>query len=931
MGRKGGGMKQTTRLLGTLAIAGTGLFLLISLFKTNAMQQKTTPSQAPIKSTSAEVPEATKLRLQAAYGKLPLHFEANQGQAASQVEFLSRSSGYTLFLTSTEAVLALRRPQEETSAVSRELALPPEQPEMITTAVLRMQLVGASPSPVVRGLDKLPGKSNYFIGNDPTKWRTNVPNYAKVRYEAVYPGIDLIYYGNQRQLEYDFVVAPGADPDAIRLGFQGADKLSLGADGNLVLHTASGEVIQRVPLVYQEINGARQELSGRYVLTGKERVGFQVAKYDTSRPLVIDPVLVLNYSTYLGGYEKDAGGSIAVDATGNAYVAGFTNSNNFPTAPDPCGGVDPPCPFQATFSGGSFDDAFVTKLNAAGTDLVYSTYLGGSGGREEGHGIAVDDAGNAYVTGVTRSTDFPTTLGAFQTVLGGLDGLDDAFVTKLNADGSALLYSTYLGGSGGDFGTDIAVDDAGNAYVTGQTNFTAAGDFPTTPGAFQTVYGGGSDDAFVTKLNPAGTGVSDLVYSTYIGGSLNEVGFGIAVDAAGKAYVTGLTRSADDPDAPGTPGDEGFPTTTGAYQTVFGGTWDAFVTKLNGDGSALLYSTYLGGIEQDVGMSIAVEAGNAYVTGRTDSADDDSTPSVDEGFPITIGAFQSDLGGFRDAFVTKLNAAGTDLVYSTYLGGSLGGSVSPSFPNGTATDTGMGIVVDSVGNAYVIGFTQSTNFPTESAIQAAFGLGSNDAFVTKLNAAGSALVYSTYLGGNGGDSGRDIAVDADGDAYVTGVTGYPDSITTFPTTAWAFQPDNAFGLDAFVAKIGPLGPTPTVDIDIKPGSDPNSIYLCSNGVVPVAIFGTGDFDVNDINVEEVVAQNLELAGSGVAIRGRANYLYSIEDLDGDGIDDMIVHFEVETLSLTAESGEAILKGELMDGTLFEGRDSINIVQDGCPN
>ena len=656
-------------------------------------------------SAASAWPEASTVSSARTYGQLPLSFEANRGQTDGRVKFLARSRGQTLFLTPTEAVLVLTKID---ARVSRDKARfrkaeRARRDKVIRTAV-RMKLVGANPDPQLSGLEEQPGKVNYFIGNDPAKWRTNVPTYARVEYRDAYPGVNLVYYGNQRQLEYDFVVAAGADPGVIRLSFEGVDKLTLDGHGNLVFQAAAGRIIQRSPVVYQEIGGIRREIAGRYVLRGKTRVGFQVAAYDRTKPLVIDPVLI--YSTYLGGSGGgsdggEGGRGIAVDASGNAYVTGFTVSTDFPTTP---GTLQPA-------SGGGFFQAFITKLNPTGSALVYSTYLGGSGDNE-GRGVAGDAAGDAYVTGVISATDFPTTPGALQPAFGG--GLSDVFATKLNATGSALVYSTYLGGSGNDgVVSSIAVDAAGNAYVAGTTDST---NFPTTPGAFQTSFSGGSSDAFITKLNPTG---SALVYSTYLGsGAGSGAGSGgLAVDAAGNAYVAGATDSTN------------FPTTPGAFQSALSGGFDGFVTKLNSTGSSLIYSTYLGGNGEDGAASIAVDAaGNAYVAGTTDSTN----------FP-TVNAFQPAFGGGGDdAFVTKLNPTGSALLYSTYLGGN-------------GFDECESIAVDAAGNAYVVGTTDSTNFPTVNAFQPAFGGG--DAFVTKLNPTGSALVYSTYLGGSGGAVG----------------------------------------------------------------------------------------------------------------------------------------------------------------------------------
>jgi Beta-propeller repeat/Abnormal spindle-like microcephaly-assoc'd, ASPM-SPD-2-Hydin len=702
----------------------------------------------------------TQAKILESYGKLPLSFEANLGQTDARVKFLSRSSGYTLFLTGDEAVFSLRGSKVDGEALP---ASPKLQPKVVpvANAVLRMKLLKANPAARVIGADELPAKSNYFIGNDPKKWRNNVPEYAKVKYEGIYSGIDLVYYGNQRQLEYDFVVAPGADPHRIQFDVRGTKHISRDEHGDLVLQTAAGEVHWRNPIVYQEKDGTRQEIAAHYVIKHKNRIGFEVADYDSERPLFIDPLV---YSTYLGGSGEDNGYGIAVDSTGNAYVTGTTESTNFPTMN----------PLQPKY-GGNFD-AFVAKLNPSGSALVYSTYLGG-GGYDVGFGIAVDSSGNAYVTGVTNSTDFPT-MNPLQPAYGGGD--TDAFVAQLNATGSALVYSTYLGGSGGDYGFGIAVDSSGNAYVTGETSST---DFPTMS-PLQPAYGGGDTDAFVAQLNPAG---SALVYSTYLGGSVTDYGQSIAVDSSGDAYVTGLTTSTN------------FPTMNPLQASNGGGNGDAFVAQIDPSGSALVYSTYLGGSDSDVGLGIAVDSsGNAYVTGFTDSTN----------FPTTPGAFQTACNscnpntGTGDAFVTALNPTGSTLVYSTFLGG--GGNDKRAIVVGPGTQ-GYGVAVDSLGNAYVTGYTTSTNFPTVNPLQPAYG-GDYDAFVTKLNPTGSALIYSTYLGGSGTDYGHAIAVDSSGNAYVTGYT----SSTNFPTMN-PLQPTYGGGTnDAFVAKIAKPSPTVTL-------------------------------------------------------------------------------------------------------------------------
>ena len=625
---------------------------------------------------------ATKTRLTEGYGKLPLHFEANQGQVHETVRFLSRGKGYGLFLTSTEAVLTLRKANRTSEKTGAEAVNP-------QAGILRMKWEGANEDPMIEGVDELEGKSHYFLGNDPDQWRTNIPIYQKVRYRDLYPGIDLIYYGNQRQLEYDLVVTPTGDPGSIRLVIEGAEGVRVDEGGRLILRVGGGEVIQHVPLIYQEVEGEKKFIKGGYVVdpSGKDKgevlIGFKIDKFDTKKPLVIDPVLV--YSTYLGGSGVDYGQGIAVDSSGSAYITGTTSSNSFPTT----------SPIQGTNAGSN--DAFVTKLNPSGSALVYSTYLGGSG-VDYGQGIAVDSSGSAYITGDTNSTNFPTA-NPIQGAYAG--GYSDAFVTKLNPSGSALVYSTYLGGSDIDYGRGIAVDSSGSAYITGGTFST---NFPTA-NPIQGAHAGGYDDAFVTKLNPSG---SALVYSTYLGGSKRDFSGGIAVDSSGSAYITGGTDSTDFP-------------TANPFQEYNGS--DAFVTKLNPSGSALVYSTYLGGGSpwshpNDYGSGIAVDSsGSAYITGWTRS---DDFPTVN---PIQDTCRGCGLDSYS-AFVTKLNPSGSTLVYSTYLGGS-------------GHDGGNGIAVDSSGSAYITGGTSSTDFPTANPFQGSYagggGLGVfGDAFVTKI-------------------------------------------------------------------------------------------------------------------------------------------------------------------------------------------------------
>lgn len=680
---------------------------------------------------------STKAAVAENYGKLPLSFEANSGHVDGAVKFLSRGNGYTLFLTSDELVLSLKHGsdrKDEADALRKNPQT--DGSKQSKNEVIRLKNIGANPNPTITGLEELPGKSNYFIGNDPDSWHIDVSNYAKVRVEDAYPGINLVYYGNQRQLEYDWVVAPGADPNAIRFAIDSKADLKTDSQGNLILND-SGELRLNKPLIYQERDGDRIEIAGQYVVLDNREVGIKINKYDTSLPLVIDPVL--SYSSYIGGSGDDGAYGIAVNSSGNTYVTGYTRSVNFPTEN----------PFQANNDYGRCL-VFVTKMSISGDALVYSTYIGGSGRENYGFGIAVDSSGNAYVTGETSSDSFPME-NPFQASHG---GSRDAFVTKLNTSGNALVYSTYLGGSWEDRGFGIAVDSSGNAYVTGDTGST---DFPTANPFQGSMAGEQPGDAFVTKLNPAGNA---LIYSTYLGGDGSDRGRGIVVDSSGNAYVAGETMSANFPMA-------------NSFQAIFGGGRDVFVTKLNPAGNALIYSTYLGGGGGDRGIGIAVDSsGNAYVAGETYSVS----------FP-TANPFQASYSVIPDAFVTKLNPAGNALVYSTFLGGN-------------GPDSGYGIAVDTSGNAYVTGETESTDFPTANPFQTSYGGGFSDAFVTMLNPAGNALVFSTYFGGEIQDYGLGIAVDSSGNAYIAGSTASSD----FPT-ANPFQASYSGSDDAFVAKI----------------------------------------------------------------------------------------------------------------------------------
>jgi hypothetical protein len=774
-------------------IATVGLLLAVAGVLVARIDSGTTVLAAPAGAAPASKPAvADENKILETYGQLPLSFEPNAGQTDARVKFLSRGPGYTVFLTNDEAVLALsaggsKRKSSASTALPmagfRDLSSPRQEPAH-TSAVLRMHLIGANKNAQVAGADQLPGTTNYFFGKDQSKWRTNVVNYRKVSYREVYPGIDLVYYGNQRQLEYDFVVAPGSDPGAINVSFAGARKMHLDDQtGDLILSTKGGDVHFHKPVAYQAADSAEQAkhyVESSFVLDAQNRVTFQLGAYDHSKALVIDPTL--GYSTYLGGTGNDYATSIAVDSTGSAYVTGYTASTNFPTVAGA---------FQTTCGGGTacsttHINAFVTKLNSTGTALVYSTYLGGST-KDYGYGIAVDGSGDAFIVGTTYSLDFPVTAGVYQPACGGGSCVNgDVFITEINPTGSGLVYSTYLGGKTTNEGNAIALDSSGNAYVTG---YTKSGNFPVTAGVFQPICSSCKSafvDAFITKINSSGTA---LVYSTFLGGSNADDAYAIAVDSSDNAYVTGYTYSTN------------FPTTPGAFQTTLGAVTGVFVTKINSTASTMVYSTYLNGTATGTsacaacGSAIAVDAeGNAYVAGLT----------WETNFPTTPGAYQVTFGGgFHDAFVTKMNPTGTGLIYSTYIGGS-------------NDDGATSIALDSSGTAYVKGNTFSSNFPTTpGAFSTTFTAGlDSEAFVLLLNPSGSALDYSTFLGGVAGSeyglATTMLALDNQVPPNIY-VTGYTNS-TTFPTTTGAFQTKRAGAYDGFVTKFAP-----SPNVGLSPG------------------------------------------------------------------------------------------------------------------
>ncbi len=583
--------------------------------------------------------------------------------------------------------------------------------DSIETMIVKAVLVGANANFASRGNDLMSYKCNYFVGNDQSQWRTDVPSYKAVVLEEVYPGIDLTYYGNGQRMEYDFVVSPGADYSKIQVKYDGAESVAVATDGSLTVTTAWGEIKELAPVVYQNVNGERRAVTSEFTVQDDNTFGFQLGKeYDRTQPVTIDPELV--YSTYLGGNGSQKGYDIALDSSGCVYVMGDKAPGSFPI-------IDPG---QKNGQGitPEYTDIFVTKLSSSGDSLVYSTTLAGSSW-DFGYGIALDASGAVYVTGSTYSSDFPT-LNAYQSTF---QGVIDVFVTKLSSSGS-LSYSTFLGGSDSEIGADIAVV-SGAAYVTG---WTWSSNFPTL-NAYQST-NQGACDVFVTKLS---TGGNSLAYSTHIGGSLSEGAEGIFVNPSGVAYVAGSTVSSN------------FPTVS-PYQGNQAGE-DGFVAQLSSTGNNLLYSTYLGGDSAEVCRDITVDAsGNMYVTGWTTSTN----------FP-TVNPYQT-FQGSDDAFVTKLSVNGSSLVFSTYLGGS------------DWRDNANGIAVDGSGAVYVTGSTQSNNFPTVNEFQT--DQGDVDAFVARLSSEGGSLAYSSYLGGSGSDGGNAIAVDASGGVYITGTTWSSD-------------------------------------------------------------------------------------------------------------------------------------------------------------
>jgi hypothetical protein len=705
----------------------------------------------------------------------PLRFDALDSQDVGGGSFVSRGNGYALLLERGGAVVSLSgRPQSSSSLKTPGAA----------AAVVRMTWPGANRRVRPAGLEAATGVSNYLIGNDPARWRLGVPSFGRVQYRDLYPGIDLAFYGNQERLEYDFVVASGGDPRAIRLRFSGEDAIRIDANGDLVIRAGAAEIVQQAPVVYQEHEGTRQRVAGRYVKTNRHEVGFVVAPYDRTRTLYIDPVLV--FSTFLGGSGFDAATAVAVDSAGYAYVTGTTHSFSLPS-----------------------DDVFVTKISPTGAS-VWTTLVGTDNTDDRGRGIAVDSAGNVYVTGDTyypgSGAGFPIVGGFVPTTSPTVSG--GAILFKLNSTGDSLLYSTVLRSGSSSVGYGVAVEGT-NAYVVGQT--VAGQGFPIWPdsGPYSGFTGasGGLYYAFIVKINTSSTGLASLAYATRFGGSDRNLASAVAVNSAGQAYVTGNTTSSDFPTAdPAQP-------VCGTGSICNNRVEDAFVSKFSAAGTALIYSTFAGGSGADFGNAIAIDgSGSAYVSGTTFSLN----------FPVTPGTLDNACGtgsgcSFSDGFVLKLSPAGSSFGYSTYLGGQ-------------SEDAATAIAVDSAGNAFVAGYSGSPDFPVTADATQRNRAGTNtDAFVSMLNPAGSGLVYSSYLGGTGNISGGDrafgIALDSTGSAWIVGQTDSPD----FPVTPSAIQPAHGGGqFDGFAVKIGTRHAVTPFDADGDGKSD-IFVFRPSNG------------------------------------------------------------------------------------------------------
>lgn len=848
---------------------------------------------------------------EAVLGHLPMIFEPNQGQTAAPVKFVARGSGYGIFLTGDQTVLKLER-------FTRKNHKP-----VAHVAVVRMGLAGGSPQPAASGEEALAGKSNYFIGNNPARWERNIPQYGRVRYAQVYPGIDLVYYGNQGRLEYDFQVAPGADPKQIALHFDGAESLRLNAKGDLELATSEGPVEFKAPRIYQTIAGNQQEVSGRFVLRAANEAGFALGTYDRTRALVIDPVL--SYSSYLGGSGNEGCAAItgtvtpgcpaiALDSASNIYVAGPTTSIDFPI---PSGGTEPALTGTA--------NVFVTKLSNSGTVISYTTYIGGNG-TDTTAGVAVDSGFEAFVAGTTTSTDFPNVNGL---TVSSLSAGKHAFVAELGADGSGPVYSTYLAGSGTETASGLALNAKGKAFVEG---VTTSADFPVTLGAFQTTPKG-TNQFFLSEIDTTLPGDSSLAYSTYFGGGYpsngQAVGGGVAVDAVGNVYITGGTNFQHIGCAANSPSCLDFPLLNSAQACLDtpNGTGtcptnvtalDAFVAELNPaaqPGNQLIYSTYLGGSGDDIGYGVAVSSTlNAYVTGSTDSTDLTANFNFGPALSNGIQVFQPCLDApsnpatcptnvtATDAFLAVLGAActgqnctqtGVGVGYLTYLGG-------------TGNDAAMRIGVDATGLAWITGWTNSSDFHTINGFQSSTG-GATDAFLSKINplatSATDASHSSSYLGGSGNDRGTSITVSAQNNPYVAGET----TSGNFPTKN-AIQAASGGGSDAFVTFFGPA-----VGLSMTATASPSPVGVGSPVAFTYTITNNGDLTngitfVDNLPSSGVDSVTASASPGSCATPSGGVLTCSVSTLASGSTAQVIVNIVPNTAGTLGNSGSATVNG-----------------------
>jgi len=812
---------------------------------------KTIPSSPSLLDANRQIDGDEQKKLLDNFASASLFFTQNQGQFPAEVLFQTHVAGATVYLCKNKIVTVFTRESGSAESfdlkdysnpvLNRMLVHEPQQNEMISTV---SEFVGVNPDVAIAGEHRLLHCNNYFIGNDPLNWYTDVPNYQGVTYQDVYPGVDLTYYGEKDGgLKYDFIVHPGANVSRIQVRYTGVDGLSVAQNGALRVETRFGVISENIPFVYQKVDGVAHEVQGRYVIREAGVFGFAIGGYNRMLPLVIDPKLA--YSTYLGGSGSESTWGIAVDNSGDAYIIGHTWSVDFPMEN----------PYDGTYNG--HEDVFVSKLSPTGNTLVYSTYLGGSGSESTSYGadggIAVDDSGNAYVIGTTDSYDFPV-VNPYDGTYNGGDY--DVFVSKFSPTGATLVYSTYLGGSSFEVGSGIAVDGSGGAYVTGETNSV---DFPVeNPYDSNLSY----EDAFVSKLSPTG---DTLVYSTYLGGSDYEEGWGIAVDVSGNAYVVGMTNSVDFP-------------MENPYDDTYSGDNDVFVSKLSPSGNTLVYSTYLGGSGDESfvichGGIVVDDSGNAYVVGTTDSYD----------FPVVNPYDDTFNGGFYDVFMSKLSPTGDTLVYSTYLGGS-----DPDF--------GCDIAVDGSGNAYVVGMTYSVDFPVVYPYDDNFN-GWCDVFVSKFSPTGDDLAYSTYLGGKGYQVGYGIAVNGFGEAYVAGVTNSVDFPMVNPY-------DGSFngGYEVFVSKFyGKETPSPRLQIEeIKGGIGLKAV-----------IKNTGNATATNVTWSVII-----YGGFILSVKNKAGTIPSIIVNESIPIRSIIIGFGIPSITIKASCNDNIKTYKRATGFIF---------------